>query len=84
MEIIVKSRYDMLHLKNLFKLCLSDKCPGMMIVEDPDEFRVLNTGEYIKVSLVPEYKTVYKEVEYSKDRDKIDRIREILEIDNGV
>lgn len=78
MEIIVKSRDDMIALKSLFKLCLSDKCPGMLILEYPHEFRILNTGEYIKVSLVPEYNTVYKGVEYSKDRDKIDRIREIL------
>lgn len=81
MEIIVKSRYDMLHLKNLFKLCLSDKCPGMLIVEDPDEFRVLNTGQFIKVRVVPEYETVYKEVEYCKDSEKLDRIKEILKGD---
>lgn len=50
-----------------------------MIVEDPDEFRILNTGQFIKVSVVPEYETVYKEVEYSKDRDKLYRIKEILD-----
>lgn len=79
MEIIVKSRSDMLKLKNLFNLCLSDKCSAMMIVDDPDAFTILNTGQHIKARVIPQYETVYKVVEHSEDRDKLDRIKEILE-----
>lgn len=78
MEIIVKSRSDMLKLKNLFNLCLSDKCPAMMIVDDPDAFTILNIGQHIKVRVIPQYETVYKEVEYSKDKEKVERIWKII------
>lgn len=56
---------------------------GAFITEYTEEneraFKVLNASISIECSVIPDYKTTYKEVEYSKDRDLIENIENLIE-----
>lgn len=78
MRIYVEDRYDYNTLKNLMN-CFIAQFPESEIIDNGDNFRILNLGIFIEVVIRPLEETVYKVVEHCESDDKLDRIREILD-----
>lgn len=66
MKLIVTSNYDFVSFKNLLSILLlsSDKNAELLEYDNNGNrcFKIINVGMNIECEVIPEYKTVYKEV----------------------
>lgn len=83
MKVIVTSVYDYISFKDFVALYVCDNQKGAFLTEFTEDgnrvFKTIGTGIFIECCVIPEYKTIYKEVEYNRDRDLIEEIEKLIE-----
>lgn len=78
MELIVKTKYDLMLVKNFLSILISPH-PYLSLSQSNDSFKITGVGFPLEVKVIPEYKTIINVIETDTAKQKLERIMQIIE-----